>query len=79
MLWTSSTSWKETSQLRNSSITRLTLYSVPKYRQIAGGILIGVSNSLCAEFKIVKEMGSSEDKSEIVKDNVWKKGNNFTI
>jgi len=24
-------------------------------------------------------MGSSEDKSEIVKVNVWKKGNNFTI
>jgi len=24
-------------------------------------------------------MGSSEDKSEIVKVNMWKKGNNFTI
>jgi len=56
-----------------------TLYSLPKYRQIASGILIGVSNSLCAEFKIVKEMGSSENKSEIVKVNVWKKVNNFTI
>ena len=56
-----------------------TLYSLPKYRQIASGILIDVSNSLCAEFKIVKEMGSSEDKSEIVKVNVWKKGNNFTV
>jgi len=30
-----------------------TLHSLPKYRQIASGILIGVSNSLCAEFKIV--------------------------
>ena len=60
-------------------LNRCTLYSPPKYRQIASGILIGVSNSLCAEFKIVKEMGSSEDKSEIVKVNVWKKGNNFTI
>jgi len=38
-----------------------TLYSLPKYRQIASGILIGVRNSLCAEFKIVKEMGNSED------------------
>jgi len=56
-----------------------TLYSLPKYRQIASGILIGISNSLCAEFNIVKEMGSSEYKSEIVKANVWKKGNNFTI
>jgi len=55
------------------------LYSLPKYRQIASGIVIGVSNFLCAEFKIVKEMGSSEDKSEILKVNVWKKGNNFTI
>jgi len=56
-----------------------TLYGLPKYRQIASCILIGVSNSLCAEFKIVKEVGSSEDKSEIVKVNVWKKGSNFTI
>ena len=54
-------------------LNRYILYSLPKYRQIASGILIGVSNSLCAEFKIVKEMGSSENKSEIVKVNVWKK------
>jgi len=33
-------------------------YSLPKYRQVASGILIAVSNSLCAEFKIVKEMGN---------------------
>ena len=56
-----------------------TLYSLPKYRQIAIGILVGVSNSLSAEFKIVKEMGNSEDRSEIVKFNVWKQGKNFTI
>jgi len=56
-----------------------TLYSLPKYRQVASGILIGISKSLCAELKIVKEVGNSEDKSEIVKVNVWKKGNNFTI
>jgi hypothetical protein len=56
-----------------------TLYNLPKYRRIASSILIGVNNSLCTEFKIVKEMGNSEDKSEIVKVNVWKKGNNFTI
>jgi hypothetical protein len=49
-----------------------TLYSLPKYRQIATGILIVVSKSLCAEFKIVKEVGSSEDKSEIAKVNVCK-------
>jgi hypothetical protein len=47
-----------------------TLYSLPKYRQIASGILIGVSNCLCTEFKTVKEMGNSEDRSEIVKVNV---------
>ena len=47
-----------------------TLYSLPKYRQIASSILIGVRNSLCAEFKIVKKMGSSKDKSEIVKVNM---------
>jgi len=56
-----------------------TLYRLPKYRQVASGILIGISKSLFAEFKIVKEIGNSEDKSEIVKVNVWKKGNIFTI
>ena len=56
-----------------------TLYNLPKYGRVTSGILIGVSNSLFAEFKIVKEMGNSEDKSEIVKVNVWKKGNNFTV
>ena len=56
-----------------------TLYNLPKYGRVTSGILIGVSNSLCAEFKIVKQMGDSEDKSEIVKVNVWKKGNKFTI
>jgi hypothetical protein len=44
-------------------LNRYTLYSL----QIASGILIGVSNSLCVEFKIVKEKGNSKDKSEIVK------------
>jgi hypothetical protein len=50
-----------------------TLYSLPRHRQIASGILIGVSNSLCAEFKMVKEMGNSEEKSKIMKVNLWKK------
>jgi hypothetical protein len=67
--------------MRNSFTTSSadTLYSLPKYRRVASGILIGVSNSLCAGFKIVKEMGDSEDKSEIVKVKMWKKGNNFTV
>jgi len=56
-----------------------TLYSLPKYKQVASGILIWLSDPLCAEFEIVKEMGNSENKSEIVKFNVWKKGNSFTI
>ena len=56
-----------------------TLYSLPKYRPVASSILIGVSTSLCVEFKIVKEMGNSEDKGEIVKVKVWQKGNNFTL
>ena len=56
-----------------------TFYSLPKYRQIASGILIGVRNSLCAEFKIRKEIGNSEDKSDIVKVNLRIIRNNFTI
>jgi hypothetical protein len=49
-----------------------TLYSSQKYEytQIDSGILIGVRNSLCTEFKIVKERGNLEDKSKIVKVNV---------
>jgi exonuclease III len=56
-----------------------TLHSPRKYRQIARGVLIRVSVSLCAQFKIVKAIGNSEDKSKIVKANIWKKGKKFTI
>ena len=68
-----------TEKLNYYQLNSYTLYNLLKYRQTARGILIGVSNSLCTDLKTVKEMGNSEDKSEIVKVNVWKQGNNFTI
>ena len=52
-----------TEKLIYYQLSSYTVYNLPKYRQIASGILIGVSNSLCTDFKILKEMGNSEDKS----------------
>ena len=37
-----------------------TLYNLPKHRQIAIGILIGVRNSLCTDFKIVKKWATQK-------------------
>jgi hypothetical protein len=68
-----------TEKLIYHQLNGYTLYSLPKYRQIASGILIGVSNSLSMEFKQLKEIGNSDNKSKIVKVNVWKQGNHFTI
>ena len=39
------------------------LHNLPKYRQVASGILVGINNSLCAQFQIVKEMGNSKIES----------------
>ena len=41
-------------------------------------MLIGVNNILTTEFEIIKEMGNTNDKSEIIKINMWKNGNHIT-
>jgi hypothetical protein len=41
-----------------------TLYSLPKYRQIASGMLVGVRNSLSAEFKIVKKWATQKTRAK---------------
>ncbi|GIY15568.1 hypothetical protein CDAR_618821 [Caerostris darwini] len=43
------------------------VYLLPKYRKVASGILMGIKDTLTADFEICKEMGGSEDKSEIIK------------
>ncbi|GFS38283.1 hypothetical protein NPIL_594561 [Nephila pilipes] len=58
---------------------RYTLFLLPKYRQVASGILIGVRNELIADFKGIKSMGTSIDKSEIVKIQLWKEDTLFKI
>ncbi|GIY20397.1 hypothetical protein CEXT_572251 [Caerostris extrusa] len=55
------------------------LYLLPKYRKVASGILVGIKDTLTADFEICKEMGESEDKSEIIKLEVWKKSCRFKI
>ncbi|GIY23384.1 hypothetical protein CDAR_415771 [Caerostris darwini] len=55
------------------------LYLLPKYRKVASGILAGIKDTLTTDFEICKEMGESEDKSEIIKLEVWKKSCRFKI
>ena len=50
----------------------ITSENLQKYRQVASGILVGINNSLCTQFQIVKEMGNTDDKAEIVKTEIWK-------
>ncbi|GFU44250.1 hypothetical protein NPIL_259421 [Nephila pilipes] len=50
------------------------LYVLPKFRQVAGGILIGVIKELTADFCIIKVMETDCDKSGVVSMNVWKSG-----
>ncbi|GFU51679.1 hypothetical protein NPIL_147801 [Nephila pilipes] len=48
------------------------LYALPKFRQVASGILIGVKKELAANFRIIKAMATDCDKSEVVHLDVWK-------
>ena len=65
--------------LMNYRFKGYTLYLLPKYRQIASGILTGVRETLTASFEITKEMGYSQDLCEIITLNVWKNQNHFKI
>ena len=53
-------------------------YLLPKTRQVASGILIGVKTNVMSRFKIEKEMNEA-DKIEIVKLELWKNKEHFTI
>ncbi|VDO02733.1 unnamed protein product [Rodentolepis nana] len=43
-----------------------TLYNLPKYRQVASGILTGVKEGLTSHYDLIKSMGSTQDKCEII-------------
>ena len=45
-----------TENLKKYELKGYVLHNVLKYRQVASEILVGINNSLCAQFQIVKEM-----------------------
>uniref|UniRef100_A0A0R3TEL8 Endo/exonuclease/phosphatase domain-containing protein n=1 Tax=Rodentolepis nana TaxID=102285 RepID=A0A0R3TEL8_RODNA len=56
-----------------------TPYNLPKYRQVASGILTGVKEGLTSHYDLIKSMGSTQDIYEINRLNVWKCQNHFKI
>ncbi|XP_042911637.1 uncharacterized protein [Parasteatoda tepidariorum] len=54
------------------------LYLLPKARQVASGLLMGVKKHLTSDFQIIKEMNDS-DKTELIKLKIWKDGHAFKI
>ncbi|GFY77866.1 hypothetical protein TNIN_73271 [Trichonephila inaurata madagascariensis] len=55
------------------------LYILHQSRQVASGMLVGVKTGLTADFRIIKDMDCSPDKSEVIKLNLWKNGKRFSI
>ncbi|VDO05667.1 unnamed protein product [Rodentolepis nana] len=55
------------------------LYNLPKYRQVASGILTGVKEGLTSNYHLIKSMGSTKDICEIIRLNVWKCQNHFKV
>ncbi|KAG8173404.1 hypothetical protein JTE90_015537 [Oedothorax gibbosus] len=56
-----------------------TIFNLEKTRQTAGGILVGIRDTLTSKFSIVKRMEGGVDKSEIAKIDVWKEGKHFRV
>ncbi|VDN99169.1 unnamed protein product [Rodentolepis nana] len=56
-----------------------TLYLLRKYRQVASGILTGVKEGLTSHYDLIKSMGLSQDKCEIIRLNIWKCQDHFKI
>ncbi|VDO14842.1 unnamed protein product [Rodentolepis nana] len=54
-----------------------TPYLLSKYRQVASGILTGEKEGLTSHYDLIKSMGSTQDKCEIIRLNVWKCQNHF--
>ncbi|VDO05268.1 unnamed protein product [Rodentolepis nana] len=66
-------------KLKHYQFTGYTLYLLPKHRQVASGILTGVKVGLTSHCDLIKSMGSTQDKCEIIRLNVWKCQNQFKI
>ncbi|KAL1446487.1 hypothetical protein WDU94_006586, partial [Cyamophila willieti] len=62
----------------NFIIPGYTLHLLPKFRQIASGILVGVKSVLMSTFIIIKEMNNG-DKIKITKTDVWKNNEHYKI
>ena len=60
------------------SIRNYQIQYMPKSRQIASGILIGVHKNLINKFTIIKTM-DEDDRMEVIKIDVWKQENHFKI
>ncbi|KAI5725988.1 hypothetical protein M8J77_022473 [Diaphorina citri] len=67
-----------TDQNPNFSFNGYTLHVLPKARQIASGILVGVKLGLMATFSIIKEM-QHNDTIEITRTDIWKNGEHYKI
>ncbi|GFS69504.1 hypothetical protein NPIL_501871 [Nephila pilipes] len=68
-----------TNETQIFSFPGYSFYLLPKFRKIASGILVGVKNSLIANFDMYKQLGESEDKSKIVRIDVWKEYHHYKI
>ncbi|XP_071037675.1 uncharacterized protein [Parasteatoda tepidariorum] len=55
------------------------LFCLEKSRQVASGILVGIKSTITSNFTILKQMGNTQDKTEIVKIDCWKNENHFKI
>ena len=53
------------------------LYVLPRGRQVASGIIVGVKKDITAKFKILHEMG--ENKFEAVQITIWKNSHTYKV
>ena len=65
-------------QMEYFNIKGFTVYILPKARQIASGMIIGVKHNITHSFEIVRESNDS-NKLEITKMEVWKNKERFRI
>ena len=56
-----------------------TIHLLEKYRQVASGIVVGVKSNLIDNFKILKNMGNTDDKMELINLHIWKDNQFFNI
>lgn len=70
---------KTTEDMENFQFPGYTSHILEKHRQIASGIVVGVKRNMIADFKIIKSMGSTDDKMEMINLHIWKASQSFSI